>query len=258
MYGIVNQPLVALRAVASEISEMASQLLFGELVEVLNKSDKWLEIRNLSDDYIGFVDKKMIRLLAETEFTVQKMLLSVRVCLPVGTIYNAKNQAIILPFGSLLWLDEDNQCFVAGEKLLYDSAQICEIASQTGIEAIRAAKMFLNAPYLWGGKSIFGVDCSGLVQLIFSHLSIQLPRDVSQQVKMGEKINSLAVAREGDLAFFENDKEKITHTGILLNNREIIHSSGWVKTEKIDEKGIISNISGEYTHKLHSIRRIIL
>jgi hypothetical protein len=226
-------------------------------VQILQKNDKWLKIRNLSDNYGGFAEEKMIFLLSEKDFEKQENLLPVKVCLPFGKIYNSENQIINLPFGSTLWLDYKDQCLVANEIFIYNTFEIVKIAPQTTAEIVRIAKMFLNAPYLWGGKSIFGVDCSGLIQLIFNYIGINLPRDAAQQAMLGKSISHLMYANEGDLAFFENENGKIVHVGILLNNKEIIHSSGIVKIESIDQNGIISSKTNRYTHHLNCIKRII-
>ena len=254
-YGIVTLPLAPVRAESDERSEMTSQLLFGEIVEIIEYNDKWLYIRNLSDNYKGYIDRKMLQFLKNFEYEELLQMRTAQVNVPIATIYNSNNQAIKIPFGSNIYLDDDNRCVVAGEKYIYEPYEICEIVQQTGNEVVKAAKQFLNAPYLWGGKSIFGVDCSGLAQLCYKHIEVQLPRDAAEQVNCGTAINSFSDICEGDLAFFENEKNKIVHVGILLNKNQIIHSSGWVKIENFDKKGIISSTSGDYTHKLKCIKR---
>jgi cell wall-associated NlpC family hydrolase len=90
---------------------------------------------------------------------------------------------------------------------------------------------------------------------VFKFFGIKLLRDAYLQAAQGEEVMNLNVANAGDLAFFENDEGRITHVGILLNDKEIIHASGKVRIDKIDEEGIIT-AEGKRTHKLHSIKRM--
>ena len=259
IYGIITLPLVALRADNSERSEMASQLLFGECVEILETQDKWLKVKNLSDNYVGWVDRKMIEPFSlEALQMLQMNAQPFKVCVPLSQCWKKlSNEKVLLPASSILWLNENNQCVFGCEKYDYNSTEIFVQTSQSDKQIIHYARQFFNAPYLWGGKSILGIDCSGLVQVVFSIIGIQLPRDASQQVEIGTTITSLQQAKTGDLAFFTNEEGRVVHVGILINNQQIIHASGWVKIEQIDANGIISSSTKEYTHKLFAIRRIL-
>jgi gamma-D-glutamyl-L-lysine dipeptidyl-peptidase len=124
------------------------------------------------------------------------------------------------------------------------------------IDGIRELVLsWLNAPYQWGGRSVFGVDCSGFTQIIFRQLGIKLMRDAYQQAESGEMVNFISEGRCGDLAFFDNDDKKIVHTGILLGNDEIIHASGRVRIDKIDHYGIFNTEKNSYSHHLRMIKR---
>ena len=127
----------------------------------------------------------------------------------------------------------------------------------SGEELLSVAFMFLNSPYLWGGRNALGIDCSGFVQTVFRICGIELPRDASQQVEQGTVVNFLQEARPGDLAFFENDEGRIIHVGILASDREIVHASGRVKIEQIDSQGIRNEDSGQYSHKLRVVKRLL-
>ena len=166
-------------------------------------------------------------------------------------------EKITLPGGSLLPPVTREQFELQNE--IYQLAQFEPVFTKNnnGQLVVELANQYVNAPYLWGGKSIFEIDCSGLVQVVFSMIGISLPRDASQQVEIGTVVDFLSEVEAGDVAFFENEEGNIVHTGILINSHQIIHSSGNVKIEIIDSQGIISSQTGEYTHKLRVIKRIV-
>lgn len=250
--------LVPMRANASETSEMTSQLLFGEHVEILEVQKNWLMVRNLSDLYIGWVDRKMIHILipeeegrfsdAENSLVIEPFALCTKM---------PANDQFILPGGSILHNYINGQTTIGDETFIVNSSDVCPSTRSCSEKLIHTAKKFLNAPYLWGGKSMLGIDCSGFVQVVFSISGIQLPRDASLQVEAGRVVDFLSEAKAGDLAFFENADAKIIHVGILLSSSQIIHASGWVKIENIDSQGIISAQTGEYTHRLRVVKRIL-
>jgi cell wall-associated NlpC family hydrolase len=122
---------------------------------------------------------------------------------------------------------------------------------------LSTAYLFLNAPYLWGGKSPFGIDCSGFTQITYKINGYKLPRDANQQVELGEPLSFVEEAEAGDLAFFDNEEGKIVHVGILLDNQQIIHASGCVKIDKFDHYGIFSSDTKKYSHTLRVIKRIL-
>jgi cell wall-associated NlpC family hydrolase len=116
---------------------------------------------------------------------------------------------------------------------------------------------FLNSSYLWGGRSVFGTDCSGFTQAVYAALNVALLRDARQQATQGELVGFLQQAHCGDLAFFDDDEGNIIHVGILLNATEIIHASGKVRIDKIDSQGIVDSDTGERTQKLRIIKRYV-
>lgn len=258
MTGIITLSLVPLRESDSERSEMGSQLLFGERVEIIELHDRWLFVRNLSDNYTGWVDRKMIQILtAEEEIQLTgARYYSVHVPLSVCD-KTTSNEKMFLPGGSKVPAFADGQFSIRGNKYLINNADISFPEKVTGNKLVQLGTQYLNAPYLWGGKSVMGIDCSGFVQILYAMCDIQLPRDANKQVECGQVIDFLSEAQAGDLAFFENADGKITHVGMLLNSHQLIHASGWVKIETIDSQGIISSQTGAYTHTLRLIKRLI-
>jgi hypothetical protein len=258
MFGLVNLPLVPLRKSDDEQSELFSQLLFGESVEILETRERWLFVRNLLDNYRGWVDRKMMYILTladedriahENKFIVQ--------CPFIVCYKTCSKEKMFLPGGSLIHADNNSKCIIGNDSLIFDPLDLKPVVEITGQKLIDYALQFLNAPYLWGGKTIMGIDCSGLVQVVFAMCGIHLQRDASDQVEKGLVVDFISETKAGDLAFFENSEGKIIHVGILFNSHQLIHASGWVKIETIDSHGIISDQTGEYTHKLRVIKRLI-
>ncbi|MEI7502008.1 MAG: C40 family peptidase [Paludibacter sp.] len=258
MNGIINLPLVPMRNSDSERSEMTSQLLFGERVKILQTRERWLFVRNVADNYTGWVDRKMIQLLNKEDENVEKSIDLYCISYPLVECNNIENsETLFLPGGSKLNKIEGIKVQFGGKIYLIDPINLPYTDEKSGDRLVYLAKQYLNAPYLWGGKTIMGIDCSGFVQVIYDMCGIQLPRDASQQVDCGKVIDFLSEAESGDLAFFENVEGKIIHVGMLLNSRQIIHASGWVKIESVDSQGIISTETAEYSHKLRVVKRII-
>jgi gamma-D-glutamyl-L-lysine dipeptidyl-peptidase len=253
MIGTITLSIVPIRAEESERSEMVSQLLFGEQVEIVEEIPSWFKVRSLSDHYVGWVDKKMVEFDTHiTRVSELKVLAN-----PLISVYKTSTkQRMFISCGSMLGKMEGNQFMIGNENYELDISQVIFVDKYAPSHVIRTALQFINTPYLWGGKSIFGVDCSGLVQVVYSICGVQLPRDASQQITVGKAIESLDKVQEGDLAFFSNSEGDVTHVGILLSNTEIIHASGCVKIDRIDKQGIISSITGEYLYSLHAIRRV--
>jgi cell wall-associated NlpC family hydrolase len=122
---------------------------------------------------------------------------------------------------------------------------------------VQTARKYLNSPYLWGGKSPFGIDCSGFTQMVFRIGGYRIKRDADQQVRQGSLVKDIQKAQPGDAAFFKNEKDKVVHTGILLGRNKVIHASGQVRIDNFDERGIFNETIGEYTHQYQSVRRIL-
>jgi hypothetical protein len=250
-YGICNLSVIPLRAEASERSEQVSQVLFGEIFEIVEWKESWVKIVTTFDNYPGWIGRLQFIMLGHLAFKRFKQTpppLTYRAVTQAWKITN--NSILYLPIGSSLAFLEGTTCNLGQEKF-----EIIGEIGETDNLAVTAT-CFLNTPYLWGGRTHFGIDCSGFSQAVFKLQGISLARDASMQAEQGYVVNSLHECKLGDLAFFNNPEGKIVHVGIMLNNERIIHASGKVKIDLIDEKGIYSEELKRYTHKLSVIKRM--
>ncbi len=255
--GIILQSLVPVRLKPEHTSEQVSQLLFGEMVHVHEQKENWLRITSEFDNYNGWIHEKQHTQLSDAEHTkLKNAARSVTAELVQTLTGNDKSFPVLI--GSTLY-DFDGMNFKAGkEKFIYSGQAITENTDfLTGEHIRKFALKFLHAPYQWGGRSPFGIDCSGLTQIVFKLYGIALPRDAFQQAETGKTLNFIHEAREGDLAFFDDAEGRITHTGIILSNDQIIHASGSVRIDIIDHYGIFNKDLKKYTHKLRIIKRIV-
>lgn len=256
-YGICPLSVVPIRNSSSHKSEMISQLLFGEVVEIIERKGKqWVKVRCQMDNFVGWVATPQIKPITPSEFAAfqQKYAFSLDVMQPIM----ANSHFIPITLGGRL-PNFDGIRFSLGEDTFTFSGQAVfpEDIKPSAEFIIKIAKRFLNAPYLWGGRSPFGIDSDGLVQLVFSIGGILLPREVAQQVHMGHLVDFVEEALPGDLAFFENRNGKITHSGIILPDQRVIHAYGKVRIDRIDHFGIFNEEQAVYTHKLRVAKRIL-
>ncbi len=254
-HGICPLSIVPVRADASDASEMVTQLLFGDLYAVLESRKKWLRIKMSFDGYEGWIDAKQAFEISKSEAEKLEqlepsVLLDTVQMISLGT--SAQPQLIV-----------QGSCF-------YHFANGHFVFNQTEVECkgevvfgktekqnlLDLAFSYLNAPYLWGGRTPFGIDCSGFSQMVYKLGGYKLPRDAKDQAELGEALSFIEEAEPGDLAFFDNEEGKIVHVGILLANNYIIHASGKVRIDRLDQHGIYNNEARTHTHRLRVIKKI--
>jgi cell wall-associated NlpC family hydrolase len=254
--GICRLTLAPVRGEAADSSEQVTQLLFGEHYQILEISpnEKWYRIRIYHDGYEGWLDYKQHTPITD-QYYDQIGKSNYKVSLePVATILYRKKALNIL-IGSVLPITT-HELFRIEEKLAF-SGESKALGERTGPGfLLQVAQKYLNAPYMWGGRTPFGIDCSGFTQIVFRICGYSLLRDASQQATQGSPVLQ-KVAEPGDIALFVNEQGKIYHVGILMEDDQIIHASGNVRIDELDEKGIYLSDSGKYTHKLAFMRRII-
>ncbi|MDQ3534734.1 MAG: C40 family peptidase [Bacteroidota bacterium] len=255
--GICRLSIVPVRATESDKSEMVTQLLFGDHYTILEESSnrKWLKIRIFYDEYEGWIDRKQHSLISE-DFFYQISHLDYKICTDVTAKILFKKQDLHVVMGSILPM-ATNELFRLEDELQYsgNAKSLWEVRGYNFFK--ETALKFLNTPYLWGGKTPFGIDCSGFTQIVFKICGYKLPRDAYQQALVGTIVSDLEDAAPGDLAFFTNTKGRVFHVGIILDDKKIIHSSGKVKIDILDENGIFDVENQVYSHPLSSLRRIL-
>ncbi|MBM3920340.1 MAG: NlpC/P60 family protein [Sphingomonadales bacterium] len=243
MQFICTQSWVPVRSEASSASEMVSSLLFGETCSLIEEKGEWINVSCNHDEYKGWIPLSYLR-PASVIFTEWIRKVAVH-----GAVMQNSTGRIDLSPGSII--PNDLECNLSGSDFRYSDARAFE---PENADAAGLSMLFLHTPYLWGGRSVWGIDCSGLVQVVFGILDKKLPRDASQQANEGNKV-SYSEKKSGDLAFFEKDG-KITHVGIVLSDNHIIHASGKVRIDFLTEAGIKNSETGQNTHALSCIKRV--
>lgn len=241
--------VIPVRAEAKDQSEIVTQLLFGEHCEVISLEEPWMKIKSLHDGYEGFIDYKQVSESSQKDFEEVK---SNFTRLQQDNIqFSTKNGALTLLKGALI--SKRQQFKITNSKFERISSNATTVLST---DVISIAMSYLNAPYLWGGRTSFGIDCSGFTQAVLRFMGIELSRDASQQVLEGKEVTfeNLTI---GDLAFFQNSKGKVSHVGILMENNKIIHAAGQVRIDELREEGIFRKDFNTITHKFHSLRRYL-
>ena len=251
-YGISNLAIVPMRIEAVDQAEMVNQILFGEHFKVLEVRKKWSKVRLAHDSYEGWVcNKQWIEIEKDIYKQLDKEVATIAIDI-LDIISKDHHQPIVI--GSILPSYKSGHALINNEMYQFDGLTTAGFTKKEKL--VENALMYLNAPYLWGGRSPLGIDCSGFTQMVYRLQGVDLPRDAYQQAEVGTTLSFVEESEAGDLAFFDNNEERITHVGIILENNHIIHASGKVRIDRIDQQGIFNKELGTHTHKLRLIKSI--
>jgi hypothetical protein len=255
-FGICSLSVIPCRKEPSSTSEMVTQLLFGETYKVVEDKEDWIQITTTYDNYPCWISAKQHTVISDKEI---KNLNSSVLNSELIQIVSQTDNNIVFPLTIGATLPNFNNGNLKLAETSYNfEGQTCDTNTKRTVKELKeTAYLFLNAPYLWGGRSPFGIDCSGFTQLVYKLNGYKLPRDASQQVELGTPLSFVEEAEAGDLAFFDNEEGSIVHVGIILENQQIIHASGLVRIDKFDHYGIFHSDDKKYSHMLRVIKKII-
>lgn len=253
-YAYCAVPVAPVRKSAAQEAEQVNQWLFGESGLVLEQLDGWCRIAGRVDGYSGWIRRSQLTLAEEPE--CRQLPERVVLCPGPALACTVNEQPMHLPWGaSLPSYQQGRGQFGSIHYQIEDSFAHQRTVPGSLPEFIQLAESWWNVPYQWGGRNQLGVDCSGLVQVLFKAIGIDLLRDAAQQAVQGRLVDFLQEARPGDLAFFDNEAGEIFHVGVLLSSSKIMHASGQVRIDGIDNAGIIQQENGQRTHRLRIIKR---
>ncbi len=247
-YGICNLSIVPIRIQPADASEMVTQLLYGEYFKILEERGKWSRIRIAFDSYEGWVDNRQFIKIEESvyfDLSAETRRYSADL---IEFLTDMQGNLTAISLGSVL---NSNNLL----KNTFDGNSVTDVKAKANL--VKTALLYLNAPYMWGGKTPFGIDCSGLTQMVYMLNGYSLLRDASQQATQGEALSFIEESEPGDLAFFDNSEGKITHVGIIMHDNYIVHVNGKVRIDRIDHSGIFNAELKRHTHQLRVIKKII-
>jgi hypothetical protein len=249
---ICENVFVPLRYGPSHKSEMLSQILFGEKYTITDKSGKWLKIKTIFDNYQGWIDMDHLQSSvyegSDKGHVINRTLLCYK---------NDGTKLVLEPGCEVFNPDFEGSKFNIGKNVYKTCSEFSGSFTSVNDSISDTGMKFINSPYIWGGRVPSGIDCSGFTQLVYKLHGIAIPRDSKQQIETGKNIDFIDETLPGDLVFFDDERGRITHVGMILSRGLVIHSSGRVRIDSIDHQGIFKQEIGGYSHKLRTIRRIL-
>lgn len=251
--------MIAVREAPSDKAEMVNQLLFGEVFQVETIQGNWAYIASSHDNYKGWIDKKQMVGIGQQEYdrlTAEKTYVTTDIAQIVQNKSTGELISVVAG-SSIAEPDEDLNFTMASREFIYEGLKGDLLSARIPSQIPQIAEMYKGAPYLWGGRSIFGLDCSGFTQIVFKIAGYHINRDASEQAAQGEAVDFISNAEPGDLMFFDNDEGNIIHVGIYMGESKIIHAHGKVRVDHIDHQGIYDKDARQYSHKLRLIKRLI-
>lgn len=249
---ICENVFVPLRSGPSHRSEMLSQVLFGEKYRIIDESGHWFKIETLFDSYQGWIDMNHLQHSPDTPGSCGHALNRSLLC------YKGDKTKIVLEAGCDIYSpDFEEKTFMIGSNVYNTGKDFSNKFITTNDSLSDTAMKFINSPYIWGGRIPSGIDCSGFTQLVYKIHGMTIPRNSWQQAEKGSDISFIDEVKPGDLVFFDDERGKISHVGMILSGGLVIHASGRVRIDSIDHQGIYRNESGRYSHHLRMIRRLI-
>ena len=248
-YGICHLSIVPLRLVADHSAEMVSQLLYGEHFKILENRKLWSRIRLAFDGCEGWVKNLQITIIEKKDYDDIEMCKNINYSADLVSFVEAGNNNLIpIVLGSTI----SNTCTLPNS---FEGSSISIVREKSNL--LKTALLYLNTPYLWGGRTPFGLDCSGFTQMVYKMNGHKLFRTASEQAVQGNALSFIEESDPGDLAFFDNNEGTIDHVGIIMENNYIIHAHGEIRVDRLDHTGIFNTKVGNYTHKLRVIKKII-
>lgn len=252
-FGISILSVIPIRELPSDTSEMTTQLIFGEHYKIVEQRKKWSRIKIAHDKYTGWISNNQIHIIDQEEYDKLEKEVATLTTDILDIIEGESNQPIVI--GSVLPTYKSDHALIKNKMYKFLGKKTQGFSEKKHL--VNNALIFLNAPYLWGGRTPFGIDCSGFTQIVYRLQGINIPRDAYQQAEAGNTLSFIEESEEGDLAFFDDPEGKISHVGIIMNNNNIIHASGKVRIDKLDQQGIFNIEKKIHTHKLRIIKSIV-